>query len=254
MNQQVFWEWYFFIIGAVVGSFLNVVIYRVPKGESVVRPGSSCPACGAKIKPYNNIPILSWFVLRGKCAVCGAPFSIRYPMVELLTALLFAACFAKFGMTATSGAYMAFCAALVAVIFIDIDHFIIPDRITLPGIVIGLICAGTFLPVHFTDSIFGCLVGGGIFFILAVLVPGGMGGGDIKLMGMVGAFMGVKAALMTIFLGSLFGSIGGLAGIVAFGKERKTKIPFGPYLSIASIISLFYKEEFIDLYLRLFVR
>lgn len=253
MSMNQFWAAYFFAVGAAVGSFLNVVIYRVPKGESIVSPGSRCPSCGTPIRAYHNIPILSWLKLRGKCASCGARFSVRYLFVELLTGLLIAACWAKFGFAAASFVYMALCAALVAVIFIDLDHFIIPDVITLPGIVIGFLCAYFFLPLTMADSLFGFLAGGGIFFLLAVLVPGGMGGGDIKLMGMIGAFLGLKAALITIFLGSLIGTAGGLIGMAAFGKGRKSKIPFGPYLVFGALAAVFFKEQVIDLYFRLFV-
>lgn len=251
MNSAYFWDAWFFVIGAVVGSFLNVVIYRLPRGESVVWPGSKCASCGAPIKWHNNIPIISWFVLRGRCAECSAPYSFRYPSVEMLTAVLFAACLHKFGLTAPALVYMALCASLVAVIFIDLDHLIIPDKITLPGIAAGFLCAALFLPLPMSDSFFGFLAGGGIFFILALLVPGGMGGGDVKLMGMIGAFLGLKAAFLTIFLGSLLGSIGGLAGILAFGKGRKSKIPFGPYLAVAAIASIFFKDELITIYWRL---
>ena len=248
LNLQVFWDVWFFVVGAVVGSFLNVVIYRLPRGESVVWPGSKCSSCGAPVKWFNNIPILSWFILRGKCAECGAPFSIRYQAVELMTAVLFAACHHKFGLTSPALIYMALCASLVAVIFIDIDHLVIPDKITLPGIVAGFLCAWFFLPLPMTDSLYGFLAGGGTFLLLALVVPGGMGGGDIKLMGMVGAFLGLKAAFLTIFVGSLLGSIGGLTGIIAFGKGRKSKIPFGPYLAVAAIASIFFKDELINFY------
>ncbi len=253
MSMQYFWGAYFFGIGAAVGSFLNVVIYRVPKGESIVKPGSHCPSCNTPIKAYHNIPIISWLMLRGKCASCGAGFSPRYMLVELLTALLFAACWARFGIGAASFVYMAFCAAMVAVVFIDLDHLIIPDAITLPGIVVGFVCSYLFLPIAMSDALYGFLAGGGIFFLLALLVPGGMGGGDIKLMGMVGAFLGLKAALITIFLGSLVGAIGGIIGMVALGKGRKSKIPFGPYLVVGALTALFFKDQVIDTYFRLFV-
>ncbi|MBI3794641.1 MAG: prepilin peptidase [Nitrospinae bacterium] len=248
------WQAYFFAIGAAVGSFLNVVIYRVPTGGSIVRPASKCPACSAPIKWYFNIPMVGWIVLRGKCADCGTKISFRYPLVELLTALLFTACYLVFGATGQGIVYMALCSALVAVIFIDIDHLIIPDVITLPGIVVGFVCAWFFLPMTMWDSFFGFLAGGGIFFLIAVIKPGGMGGGDIKLMAMVGAFLGWKAALLIIFLGSLIGSVGGIFGITFFGKTKETLIPFGPYLAFATIISLFFKDALINSYLSLFTR
>ncbi|MBI5177790.1 MAG: prepilin peptidase [Nitrospinae bacterium] len=251
MNHGLFWASYFFAVGAAVGSFLNVVIYRLPVGESIVRPGSRCPVCKTPIKWYHNIPIASYFILRGKCAACHAPFSPRYMLVELLTALLFMACWARFGVGAPMFVFMTLIAALVAVFFIDLDHMIIPDVITLPGIPIGFVLGYFVLHIPFTDSLIGFLAGGGIFFVLAVLVPGGMGGGDIKFMAFIGALLGWKAALITIFLGSLIGAIGGVAGMLFFGKGRK--IPFGPYLVLGVLIAVFWQREVIDLYFSLFV-
>lgn len=251
MTPTLFWTLYFFVVGAAIGSFLNVVIYRVPRKESVVSPGSRCPSCGGSIAWYHNIPILSWFFLRGRCAKCDAPFSPRYMLVELLTALLFAACNARFGHGGAGMVYMALCSALVAIAFIDIDHFIIPDTITIPGIGAGFLCAWLFLPVTMWDSLFGFAAGFGLFFVIAVAVPGGMGGGDIKLMGMVGAFLGLKGALITIFLGSCIGAVVGVAGILFFGKGRKSKLPFGPYLVVGALLAVFWQQEIIGLYLSL---
>jgi leader peptidase (prepilin peptidase)/N-methyltransferase len=250
MSAHAVWSVYFFAVGACVGSFLNVVIYRLPKKESLVRPGSRCPACSSPIRWWNNIPIVSYFLLRGRCADCGVKFSARYLMVEALTGLLFAACFVRFGLTAEAALYFAFAAALVAIAFIDIDHMIIPDAITLPGIPVGLICS-SILPLSLLDAVSGMLLGGGILFIIALIVPHGMGGGDVKLLGMVGAFLGWKAALITIFLGALVGSAGGIIGMVALGKGRKAKIPFGPYLAVGALLSMFFEREIIDFYIRL---
>ncbi|MFQ5432913.1 MAG: prepilin peptidase [Nitrospinota bacterium] len=251
MNIQIIWAVYFFGVGACVGSFLNVVIYRLPKKESLIRPGSHCPACNSPIKWYHNIPIAGYLALGGKCADCGEKFSPRYAAVEAITGLLFAACYAAFGLTATAAVYMVFVSALVAVVFIDIDHFIIPDAITLPGIPIGLLCAWLFLPLSISDALIGVLVGGGILFVIAVIAPQGMGGGDIKLLGMVGAFLGWKSALITIFLGSLVGSVGGIIGMIALGKGRKAKIPFGPYLAVGALLAMFFEREIIDFYIRI---
>ena len=153
MSVEPVWAAYFFGVGACVGSFLNVVIYRLPKKESLIRPGSRCPACDSPIRWYHNIPIFGYLVLGGKCADCGEKFSPRYPAVEALTGLLFAACSAAFGLTDAAVVYMFLSAALVAVVFIDIDHLIIPDAITLPGIPIGLLCAWLFLPLSITDAL-----------------------------------------------------------------------------------------------------
>ena len=251
MSVETIWLAYFFGIGACVGSFLNVVIYRLPKKESLIRPGSHCPACNAPIRWYHNVPIVGYIVLGGKCADCGEKFSARYAGVETVTGLLFVACYVFFGLTGSAAVYMALSSALVAVMFIDIDHFIIPDVITLPGIPIGLLCALLILPLSISDAVIGVLVGGGILFLIAVIAPQGMGGGDIKLLGMIGAFLGWKSALITIFLGSFIGSIGGIIGMIALGKGRKSKIPFGPYLALGAFLALFFEREIIELYIRI---
>ena len=252
MSVHGLWTFYFFAVGACVGSFVNVIIYRVPKKLSIIRPGSRCPSCGSPIGWRHNIPVLSYIALKGRCARCGAEISARYPLVELITAFLFALCFIRFGLTPSSAVYMFFSSALVAVAFIDLDEMIIPDVITLPGIVAGLLCSWLVLPISVTDALLGMLAGGGVFFLIALAVPHGMGGGDIKLMGMVGSFLGLKSVLITIFLGSLFGSIGGLVGIVLFGKGRKTQIPFGPYLALGALIAMFFENELVGFYLSAF--
>ena len=249
--EQAIWSAYFFGVGACVGSFLNVVIYRLPKKKSIVSPGSHCPICNSPVQWRHNIPIFSYIYLHGRCASCAEKFSPRYVVVEALTGLLFAACFARFGLSAEAVVYMAFSGALVAITFIDLDHLIIPDAITLPGIPTGLLLSLLVLPLAITDALLGMLVGGGILFIIALIVPHGMGGGDIKLLGMVGAFLGWKSALMTIFLGSFAGSIGGIIGMVALGKGRQSKIPFGPYLALGALLAMFFEREIIDLYIRL---
>jgi len=249
-----FWMFYFAVVGACIGSFLNVVIYRVPEGLSIVNPGSHCYSCNRPIKPWNNIPILSYFILGGKCGECGASYSSRYMLIEVLTAFLFVACYAKFGKTIPAVIMMALIASLVAVTFIDIDHFIIPDVISLPGIPIGLLCSWLFLPTTITDAFSGFMVGGGLFLLLATLVPHGMGGGDIKLVAMLGTFLGLKGVFITIFLGSIVGIIGGVAGIIFAGKGRKSKIPFGPYLVIGALAAIFYTQELTDFYIHYFIR
>ncbi|MDH5542491.1 MAG: prepilin peptidase [Nitrospinota bacterium] len=244
---------YFFIIGASVGSFLNVVIHRLPERKSVVTPRSSCPNCGASIKPWNNIPLISYLLLRGRCPDCKAGISPRYPLVEFICALIFLSSYNQFGVTPASIVYMFFSASLIAITFIDLDHMIIPDVITLPGIPLGLLFAWLILPIGIESSVWGLVSGGALFFILALLVPGGMGGGDIKLIAMIGAFLGLKSVLFTIFLGSFIGSIVGITSIIILGKGRKTKIPFGPFLAIGALLSLFHDEFLTDLYLQLFV-
>jgi len=240
-----------FILGSVVGSFLNVCIYRMPRNFSIVFPSSRCPSCNMPIKPYDNIPILSYVFLLGRCRACKARISFRYPLVEFLNAALYVLVLWRFGPEWHTAVYFIFCSALVVITFVDLDFQIIPDRITLPGILIGLVAGSMLMPdpfmryslLGFKASVIGLLAGGGLFYVIAVLSRGGMGGGDIKMMAMVGALMGWKAVLLTIFLGSLTGAIFGISLMIMKGKGRKTKIPFGPFLSFGTLITLFYGQE-----------
>jgi leader peptidase (prepilin peptidase)/N-methyltransferase len=243
-------EIYAFAVGLCVGSFLNVVIYRLPLGASIVRPGSHCPACGSPVRPFDNIPLVSWLVLAGLCRDCGSSISPRYFFVELLTGALTWAVARVYGMDVSALLFMLFVWSLIAVTFIDLDHQIIPDEITLGGAVAGL-AVSYFLPMGFYGSAVGLLVGGGIFFIIAVAVPGGMGGGDIKLMAAIGAFTGWKLALLTTILGSALGAVVGIFMIAAFGRGRKDKIPFGPFLAIGAVISVLWGNEIINAYLEM---
>lgn len=255
----------FFIFGLIVGSFLNVCIYRLPRNISIIRPSSSCPACNTPIKPWDNIPVLSYIFLKGKCRKCGEGISIRYPIIELLNGILYWSVFNFFGHGWHLPFLFVFVSAMIVITFIDLDFQIIPDVITLPGIIIGLASASFLLPdpfiplppafslsvVGFKNSIAGLFLGGGLFYLIAILSRGGMGGGDIKLMAMVGAFMGWKAVFLTTFIGSLVGSLVGIFLMVFKGKGRKTKIPFGPFLSFGSIITLFFGGEILKWYFRM---
>lgn len=240
-----------FALGSVVGSFLNVCIYRVPRNLSIISPSSRCPSCNTPIKPYDNIPVLSYILLGGKCRVCKAGISFRYPLVELLNAILYVFVIYRYGFEWHSIIYGFFCSALVAITFIDLDFQIIPDVITLPGIIIGIVAGSLLMPdpfmryalLGFKVSAIGLLTGGGLFYAIAVLSKGGMGGGDIKMMAMVGALMGWKSVLLTIFLGSLTGAAFGIFLMISQGKGRKTKIPFGPFLALGTVITLFYGQE-----------
>jgi leader peptidase (prepilin peptidase)/N-methyltransferase len=245
--------------GLIAGSFLNVCIYRLPRGLSIVTPPSSCPGCGRKIRPWHNIPVIGYLALGGRCAECKMRISLRYPAVELLNGVFYVLIYAKFGLTPYSIYYMMFMSMLIVITFIDIDYQIIPDVITLPGIVLGLAGAIFILPephsygrlLGISGSLIGLLTGGVIFYIIAVASKGGMGGGDIKFMAMAGATFGWKSVLLTIFIGSFAGSVFGIALMIFRGKGRKTKIPFGPFLSLGSAVSLFYGREIIAFYLNL---
>ena len=258
-------EWFFifsaFVFGALFGSFGNVVILRMPRGESVVHTRSHCLSCGKPVRWQHNIPLLSWLWLRGRCADCGARFSMRYFWVELIMATLFALTVWKFGLSWTTLEYLIFIFALVCACFIDIDHMILPDKFTLSGIVIGLTGAALNpdAPRSFMDALLGVLAGGGFLWAVAYLYfvirkRDGMGGGDIKLIAWIGAVLGWKAIPIVILLSSLVGSILGLT--LAWRAKSKEgmqfAIPFGPYLGLAALIYMFCDgAEWGEWYLRL---
>ncbi len=239
------------LFGLVVGSFMNVVICRLPKGESVSHPPSHCPKCKHRIRWYENIPILSYVALRGKCRGCKAPISIEYPLVEAANALLWTALAWRFGMSPELPVYLLLASSLLTMSVIDLHHQILPDRITLPGIVVGLVASATLLPSGFFPSLIGVLAGGGLFFAIAVLSRGGMGGGDIKLIAMIGAFLGWQAVLLTTFLAAVVGGMVGVAMLTFFDKDRKHAVPFGPFLSMAAVVCMLWGSRIIDWYLEL---
>jgi leader peptidase (prepilin peptidase)/N-methyltransferase len=231
-------------LGAVVGSFLNVVIWRLPRGESLVRPRSHCPGCASPIPAWANVPILSWLLLRGRCAACGMAIPLRYPLVELATAALFAALYLRLGPGTRLLATWLAGAALVAVAFIDAEHWIIPDEITLPGIPIGLAFAWLAPEPTLASAVLGVvLVGGGMWGLsLAAERWYGrtaLGLGDVKLVAMLGAFLGVEPALGVILLGSIFGLLQALPAVLAGRAGRTSRIPFGAALAAAGIVHLY---------------
>ncbi len=242
-----------FILGACIGSFLNVCICRIPEAQSIILPASACPKCKTPIRFYDNIPIISYLILAGKCRTCKTPISIRYPVVELVTGLTGVAALIRFGISIDFAVYFIFICTLLVITYIDMDHQIIPDVISLPGIPIGLVAAFFVSFVSLTDALIGVAVGGGILFLVAwgyYLVTGkeGMGGGDIKLLAMIGAFTGWQGVFFTIFIASAIGSlIGGMLMLVA-RKNLKYAVPFGPFLSIGAICYLFFGPELIFWY------
>lgn len=246
-----------FILGAVIGSFLNVCIYRIPAGESIVHPPSRCPGCGAGIRWYQNVPILSWVLLGGRCAACKVRISPRYPLVEALTGLLFAFVLYRFGLQSFVPVYWLFAAALIVITFIDLDHQIIPDVISLPGIVVGFLCSFAVPWLSWGDSLLGILAGGGSLYLVAVgyellTKKEGMGGGDIKLLAMIGAFLGWQAVLPVIFLSSFVGSLVGVPVMLLKKADSKLALPFGPFLAAAALFYLFWGPQLIRWYLGLF--
>ena len=269
------------LFGAMIGSFLNVCICRVPEGKSIVTPGSHCPRCGKAIRWYDNLPVISFLLLRGRCRHCHGSISVQYPLVEGVTALLSLLLFMRFGPSLQYVIYFAFAAALVVVTVIDLYHQIIPNVISLPGIAAGLL-ASWFLPnpalldgllrgllfqagrigvnlsnhAAFVDSLLGILLGGGSLLLVIHLYywlrkAEGMGGGDVKLLAMVGAFLGWKAVVVTIIFSSFIGSIVGVTVMLWKGRDLKYAIPYGPFLSLGAVIALFYGEGLIVWYLTL---
>ena len=250
------WCIVFIIFGAIVGSFLNVCIFRLPKEESIIWPGSHCPHCKKPIKFYDNIPIISYLFLKGECRQCHGSISVQYPLVEGITALSSLLLIMKFGPSFAYLIYFAFVAALIVITVIDLYHQIIPDVISLPGIGVGLLASLLTSQISFSNSLLGILCGGGSLFLIAtgyqwLFKREGMGGGDVKLLAMIGAFLGWKAVIVTILLGSLIGSITGIILMVSKGKDFKYAIPFGPFLSLGAVAALFYGERIIYWYLHL---
>ena len=246
------------IFGAIVGSFLNVVILRLPKeNASIVFPASHCPKCEHTLSWYENIPVISYIVQRGKCRHCGVAISLQYPLVEILMAFLSGWLFLTFGLTAAGAGYFLFSAALLVVIFIEIHLQIIPDSISLPGIVIGFLFSFVNPYVSWLDSLIGLVAGGGVLYLVALLYfllrkQDGMGGGDIKLLAMLGAFLGWQSLPFIIFMSSVTGSIIGITILAVSKKDSATRIPFGPFLSVAALIYMFFSAEiihFLNLYL-----
>ena len=275
---------FIFVLGAAVGSFLNVVIHRVPNEQSIVFPNSACPQCGKAIKPYDNIPILSWLILRGKCRNCGNPISIRYPAVELLTALLFVLVFWQIGFNAFLPVCLIFVATVVALVFIDAENMILPDAINFPllffALLVRLIFPIFFGADYFSDlkisplnqmtdyplwlvsligAIFGGLVGGGSLWLVGEIWKrlrgvDAMGFGDVKMMFAVGALLGWRLTILSIFLGAFSGAVIGII-LIARQKDKdlQMQIPFGIFLGIGSIIALLFGEPLVKWYLATFI-
>jgi len=240
------------VIGLFIGSFLNVCIHRIPRGESIVFPSSSCPGCGARIRPWDNVPILSYLILWGKCRSCKGKISIRYPLVEALSALLALAMLYRFGLNASFAVYYVWTCALLVITFIDLDHQIIPDSLSIGGIVAGLALVW-WMPVSYLDALIGLGLGAGL--LIAVIYgyffltgKHGMGGGDVKLLGMIGVFTGWQGVLFTIFTGSLVGSLVGIPWALLQRKNMQTAIPFGPFLALGAFIYVLFGEPIIAWY------
>ena len=247
----------FVVFGLLIGSFLNVVIARVPEGRSIWRPGSTCPGCGNAIAWYDNVPLISFAALRGRCRACGMSIPWRYPLVEAVTGALFGATALAFGPTLHAGVAAALLATLLAITVIDLEHQLIPDVISLPGILAGFLANLATGRVPWLDSLLGILIGGGAF--LAIALAGSwwagqdaMGGGDIKLAAMLGAFLGWKVLLLSLFFSA---AGGGILAAVLMGtglRGRKDPLPFGPFLAAGGAVGLFWGERMVRWYLNAF--
>jgi leader peptidase (prepilin peptidase)/N-methyltransferase len=263
-----------FLFGLIIGSFLNVCILRIPGGKSIVMPASACPKCGTPIRPYDNIPVLSYLLLGGKCRKCRTTISPMYPLVELLTGLLFLACYKAFGLSAETLKWAAFSAIMIVLVFTDLRERILPDVVNYTGFALGLVFSlftkssdGTALwlanrafdfppPAPFisiTDALLGAAVGSGLLWLVSeayfrIRGREGMGLGDVKMMLMAGAFLGVKRILLTIFTGSILGSLLGVAFILARRKDSGYELPFGTFLGMAALLVVFFGTPVVNWY------
>lgn len=243
-----------FILGLIVGSFSNVCIFRIPRNESIMYPASHCPKCRSNISPKDNIPLLSYILLKGRCRNCKNKIAIQYPIVELLTGLTYLIIYLTYGLSVQTLIYIILSSALVIIAFIDLNEQIVPDVISLPGIVIGFILS-FFVPyISFVNSALGVVVGGGIILIIGlagsvIFKKEAMGGGDVKLAAMIGAFLGWRYIIISLFLGFFLGALAGIILILSKIKSREDVVPFGPFIVLGSLITLFWGEQIISWYI-----
>jgi leader peptidase (prepilin peptidase) / N-methyltransferase len=246
------------IFGFIVGSFLNVCIYRLPRNKSIILLNSFCPSCEKPIKLYDNIPILSYLILKGKCRQCGAHISIRYPMVEFITAFLFFLLLKKYGLSFEFFVRIIFISLLVVIAFIDLDFRIIPDILSIGGLIAGFVLAFLRKPLFFwQDAFYGILISGGVLSAISFVYwfftkKEGIGSGDIKLICMIGAFCGLKGAIFSLLAGSFLGVLIGVPLMLVKGEDVKYAIPFGPLLSLSTLIFMFFGDRFIHGFLSLY--
>lgn len=247
-----------FGLGLIFGSFASVVAYRVPRGENIVSGRSKCPSCGREITALENVPVFSYLFLRGRCRHCGARISIRYPLIELVTGALFAASVVLYGITLQAVLYSAFFWVLVVLTVIDLEHKLLPNRIVYPSFVAGALGLVVVALVdgelgRLRGAAFGALVFGGFLFIVAFIVPAGMGGGDVKLAFVLGEFVGyaggVGVVLVGMFLSFVTGALIGILVMIVTGGNRKMQVPFGPFLAAGTVMSLMWGRPILDAYL-----
>src|SRR2546422_9725286 len=243
-----------FMLGTLFGSFANVCIYRLPQRLSIIFPGSHCPSCQEALRPWQNIPVLSYLLLGGQCARCKTVISLRYPLIELSNGLLYVFLYYQYHLSMQTVVFALLTTTLLIVSCIDLAHTIIPDAITLPGVVVGLGTSLWLTPVGIHNALLGVVLGGGLFLLMAVLSivilkREGMGGGDIKLIAMLGAFLGWQAVLVTIFLAAVLGASVGLTLILVRRKGRREPLPFGPFLAIGALLAMVWGDTILTWYL-----
>jgi len=240
-----------FVFGLVIGSFLNVVVYRVPRNQSIIKPPSHCPVCNAKLKWYDMVPVLSYILLKGRCRYCGAKISLKYPFVELLTGITFLLIFQKFNWSIQFLKWIIFTGLLISVGLIDLLNGVVPDVIVVPGLVIGLIFSIFGGSGSILQSIYGLGIIGGFFLIVIILSRGGMGWGDLTFGMMIGSFLGLELSLLTLLIAFVSGAIVGLIALAVKKKSRKDPIPFGPFLSFAAFVASIYGYEILKMYFKI---
>lgn len=239
-----------FIFGLIIGSFLNVCIYRIPQGLSISYPPSSCTHCNSRLKKKDLIPVISWLFLGGKCRYCGESINSRYPFVEMVTAILFLLTYIKIGFVVVLILYLILTSILITISFIDIDHRIIPNKINLFALILFIVSNLLIGYINWKSAILGSFIGGGFLFLLVLLTRGaGMGMGDVKLMGVLGLFLGFKNTILALLLSFILGGFFGVWLLLHRKKGKRDEIPFGPWLAVGTFLSLLYGREIIDWYI-----
>ena len=256
VSIQLFLSLYFAVLGLILGSYLNVVIYRLPRRLSTITPRSRCPRCRVAIPPWDNIPLLSYLWLLGKCRRCGFRIPWRYPAIEAFTGLGFVAVYRTFGWTSDSAVAALFLASMIVLAMIDFEHFILPDVITLPGIVLGLALQPWIHWTSLGDAVIGAIAGAGVLYGVAWLWYWwkgiwGMGLGDVKMLAMVGAFLGWKGVIVTLFLASVSGSLTGALLILLGRLHLQSKLPFGVFLAVGAVLALLFGQTLLDGYVQM---
>ncbi len=253
MSAQLFVSCYLAALGLIIGSYLNVVIHRLPRRTSTILPRSRCPSCQALIRPWDNIPLISYLVLRGRCRSCRAAISWRYPLIEALTACCFVLCHRAFGNSWATGVAILYCCLLIVLAGVDAEHFILPDVLTYPGMLAGLL-VGLLTPwISWQQSLLGMAVGGGVLWIVSEVwfrlrKVDGLGLGDVKMLAMIGAFIGWRGVAVTLFVSSLAGSLVGL-GLILMGRMNlQSRLPFGVFLALGGLVALFGGPRLLALY------